>query len=323
MNEPNYISLADIQARPLPPGFETISGPLEYSLLNDLMFRMVFEANQEALKSLLAALLHLNESDITELEIKNPIRFGKRVDEKQYIYDIYLLLNNKQKIHLELQVLRQNFWTDRSLCYLCRDFGDLNAGDNYDTVKPLIQIDILDFSLFKDSNEFYATYHLANDKTGRIYSDKLSLHVLQLNKGKYATEEDKSSGIYHWAMLFKATTWKELKNLAQKQAALQSTIETMYRFTADDYTREEIRAREEELRVQRTIESIHKRELKERDDKIAEQSATITEQNTTIVELDATVSKQNTTIAEQEKLLADKEQENARLRSLLKQYGIE
>ena len=104
-------------------------------------------------------------------------------------------------------MLRQNFWTDRSLCYLCRDFGDLNAGDNYDTVKPLIQIDILDFSLFKDSNEFYATYHLANDKTGRIYSDKLSLHVLQLNKGKYATEEDKASGIYHWAMLFKATTW--------------------------------------------------------------------------------------------------------------------
>ena len=172
-------------------------------------------------------------------------------------------------------MLRQNFWTDRSLCYLCRDFGDLNAGDNYDTVKPLIQIDILDFSLFKDSNEFYATYHLANDKTGRIYSDKLSLHVLQLNKGKYATEEDKSSGIYHWAMLFKATTWKELKTLAQKQAALQSTIETMYRFTADDYTREEIRAREEELRVQRTIESIHKRELKERDDKIAEQNEEI------------------------------------------------
>ena len=72
--------------------------------------------------------------------------------------------------------------------------------------------------------------------------------------------------------------------MAQKQATLQSTIETMYRFTADDYTREEIRAREEELRVQRTIESIHKRELKERDDKIAEQDTTIAEQSVTITE---------------------------------------
>jgi len=285
MNESNYMSLADIQARPLPSGFDTVSGPLSYGLLNDLLFRIVFEANPDALKSLLSALLHLKEDDITELEIKNPIRFGKRVDEKKYIYDIYLLLNNKQKVHIELQVLRQSFWTDRSLCYLCRDFGDLNAGENYENVKPHIQIDILDFSLFEDSNEFYSTYHLANDKTGRIYSDKLALHVLQLNKQKYATEEDKASGIYYWAKLFKATTWKELKNLAKNQASLQSTIETMYRFTADDYTREEIRAREEELRVQRTIESIHKRELQERDDKIAEQNATITEQNEEIKRL--------------------------------------
>ena len=290
MNNSPYTSLAEIQARPLPPGFETVSGSLDYTLLNDLMFRMVFEANQDGLKSLLSALLHLKESEIIKLEIKNPFRFGNRVDEKKYIYDIYLLLNNKQKIHLELQVLSQSFWTDRSLCYLCRDFGDLNSGESYKAVKPHIQIDILDFSLFEDSNEFFSTYHLANDKTGRIYSDKLVLHVLQLNKIKYATEEDKTYGIDYWAKLFKATTWEELKTLAEKQATLQSTVETMYRFTADDYTREEIRAREEALRVQRTIESIHQSELKERDDKIAEQNATITKQSSTIAELDATVT---------------------------------
>ena len=89
MNTQPYISLADIQARPLPPGFETVSGPLPYNLLNDLMFRIVFEANQEALKALLCSLLHLKESDITELEIKNPIRFGEHVNDKKYIYDIF------------------------------------------------------------------------------------------------------------------------------------------------------------------------------------------------------------------------------------------
>ena len=297
------MSIADIQARPFPPGFETVSGPLHYTLLNDLLFRMVFEADQNGLKSLLTALLHLKESDITELEIKNPFRFGTRVDEKKYIYDLYLLLNNKQKIHIELQVLSQSFWTDRSLCYLCRDFGDLNSGENYKEVKPHIQIDILDFSLFEDSNEFYATYHLANDKTGRIYSDKLSLHVLQLNKEQYATEEDKACGIYYWARLFKATTWEELKFLTEKQASLQSTVETMYRFTADDYTREEIRAREEELRLQRTIEM----EIKEQKDTIAEQNTTITEQNATITEQNATIAEQVATIAEQDATIAEQD----------------
>ena len=127
------------------------------------------------------------------------------------------------------------------------------------------------------------------------YSDKLSLHVLQLNKTKYATEEDKACGIYYWAKLFKATTWEELKFLTEKQASLQSTVETMYRFTADDYIREEIRAREEELRLQRTIEL----EIKEQKDTIAEQKATITEQNATITEQNATITKQKATITEQ------------------------
>ena len=194
----------------------------------------------------------------------------------------------------------------RSLCYLCRDFGDLNSSENYKEVTPHIQIDILDFSPFEDSNEFFATYHLANDKTGRIYSDKLTLHVLQLNKTKYATEEDKACGIYYWAKLFKATTWEELKILTEKQAALQSTVETMYRFTADDYIREEIRAREEELRLQRTIEL----EIKEQKDKLAEQKATIAKQ-------DATIAKQKATIAEQLKQLSDKDMEIARLKAAL------
>ena len=294
MNDSHFISLAEIQAKPLPPGFDTVSGPLSAGLLNDLLFRIVFEANLDALKSLLASLLHLKKEDITEIEIKNPIRFGKRLDEKKYIYDLYLLLNNEKKIHLELQVLQQNFWTDRSLCYLCRDFGDLNAGENYDKVQPHIQIDILDFSLFKDSNEFFSTYHFSNDKTGRIYNDKLALHVLELNKEEYATEEDKAYGIDYWARLFKATTWEELKMLTEKQESLQSTVETMYRFTADDYIREEIRAREEELRVQRTIESQFK-ELKE---KLAVQDATIAEQNAALAERDSTITRQDATIVE-------------------------
>ena len=79
--------------------------------------------------------------------------------------------------------------------------------------------------------------------------------------------------------------------MAEKQASSQSTVETMYRFTADDYTREEIRAREEALRVQRTIESIHKRELKELRDKLAEQNATIIQQDEEIKNLHKQIEK--------------------------------
>lgn len=203
-----YISLADIQSRPLSPGYEAVTGPLPHNLRNDLMFRIVFEANPEALEALLCSLLHLQPGEITGIEVLNPIRLGDRVGEKTYVLDIHILLNGEKKIHLELQVLSQEFWTERSLCYLCRNFGTLNAGDGYDQVKPLVQVDILDFELYKNSREFYSTYHLANDRTHRIYSSKIALHVLELNKEEFATEEDKAYRIDYWAKLFKATTWE-------------------------------------------------------------------------------------------------------------------
>lgn len=111
----------------------------------------------------------------------------------------------------------------------------------------MIQVDILDFDLYKNSYEFYSTYHLANDKTHRIYSDKLTLHVLQLNKEEHATEEDKAYGIDYWARLFKSTTWEELKALTLEYSNLQSTVETIYRVNADEQARAEILAREKTL----------------------------------------------------------------------------
>ena len=307
MEEQYYTSIADLQARPIPPGFDTVSGPLPCNLCNDLMFRIVFEVNQEALKALLCSLLHLKTDDILEMEIRNPIRLGKRVADKKYIYDIYLLLNNQQKIHLELQVVQQSFWTDRSLCYLCRDFGNLNAGDTYDQVKPLVQIDILDFDLYEGAEEFYSVYHLAHDKTGRIYSSKLALHVLQLNKEEHATEEDKLYQIDYWTRLFKATTWEELKMLAQEHEILQSTVETIYRVNADDYTREEIRAREDELRVQRTIEN----ELKENQKKISEQRKQLLEQSRRLDEQWEQLATQSEQLATQSEQLASQSEQLA------------
>ena len=307
MKEQQYTSITDLRTRPLPPGFDTVSGPLPCNLCNDLMFRIVFEVNQEALKALLCSLLHLKAEDILEMEIKNPIRLGKRIADKKYIYDIYLLLNNQQKIHLELQVVQQSFWTDRSLCYLCRDFGNLNAGDTYDQVKPLVQIDILDFDLYEGAEEFYSVYHLAHDKTGRIYSSKLALHVLQLNKEEHATEEDKLYQIDYWARLFKATTWEELKMLAQEQEILQSTVETIYCVSADDYTREEIRAREDEIRIQRTIEN----ELKSNKEKIAEQRKQLLEQSKQITEKSEQIAEQGKQIVEQDKQIVEQNKQLA------------
>jgi len=292
-----YATLLESLNQPLPPGFETVSGKLPSTLLNDLAFRIVFESNQDCLKKLLCALLHMKESEIKNIKLNKSILLGEQIPDKKYIFDLSILMNNDKIIHLELQVLSQTYWAERSLCYLCENFKQLNAGEDYDQLKPLIQIDILDFELYENSKEFYATYHLANDKNHRIYSDKLSLHVLELNKEGYATEEDKSYRIDYWARLFKATTWEELKQLATEYTDLQSTVEAIYRVNADEQALAEIIEHERYLRDQRTQQSIMQR-----------QTATITEQANTIA-----VQKQK--IAAQVSKIAEKDAEIEKLRA--------
>ena len=91
--------------------------------------------------------------------------------------------------------------------------------------------------------------------------------------------------------------------LAQQKPELQFTVETMFRVNADDETRAEIYAREEEQRVARTMENDIKRRAEQR---AAQQS---------------TIAEQESTIAQQNKQIATKDAYIAELEAKLQQMG--
>lgn len=147
--------------------------------------------NNHVLVGLLSALLHLSPSDIFSAEITNPIELGSTIDAKTFILDIKVSLNDSAIINLEMQVINEHNWTDRSLSYLCRSFDHLSSGEQYQLIRPVVQIGLLNFSLFPQHPEFYATYKFLNVKNHTLYSDKLRLSVLDLTRTDLATEEDK------------------------------------------------------------------------------------------------------------------------------------
>ena len=83
-------------------------------------------------------------------------------------------------------------------------FDQLNSGEEYKEVLPVHSIGFLNFTLFEDQPEFFATYELRNKKTGHLYSSKFSIHVLDLTRIDLATAEDQNYEIDRWAKLFKA-----------------------------------------------------------------------------------------------------------------------
>lgn len=259
----SVLVLAELQNSPLPDDYESANGPLLFTLKNDALFHIVFEANPMSLKALICSLLRLKPEEITLLEVTNPIELGQSVYSKSFILDLKLLLNGETLINLEMQVLHLAFWKERSIGYLCRSFDNLNKGDSYADTKPAIHIGILDFDISPEAPEFYASYHLSNDITHKKYSDKFRLSVLQLNHSNLATDEDKAYHLDVWAELFKATTWEEIKMLAEQNPVIAETAKTIYRVSEDERIRQICEAREEAEKTQRTIEILHQRELEE------------------------------------------------------------
>ena len=144
------------------------------ALTNDLLFHMVFSQNMKALRSLLSALLGMPESDIQSIDVLNPMQYNASIDTKVTVLDLKLHLNADEFILIELQVRRFEHWTNRTMVYACRQIDEQSRGSQfqYDSLQPVIQIAIMDHTLFPDHKRFYAKYQLRDDE-GYRYSDKV------------------------------------------------------------------------------------------------------------------------------------------------------
>ena len=286
------------------------TGKIDYTLKNNYMFHITLQKNNTVLKGLIGALLHLRQDEILEVRILNPILPCERIDYKEFILDIYILLNNKTSINLELQIENEGNWPNRSLIYLCRSFDNLNRGSDYSEIQPSIHIGILDFTLFPDSPEFYSQNMLMNINNHKIFNDKFRLNVLSLKQIKLATEEDRFWEINKWAELFQATTWEEIKMLAQNNDILKEAAETIYENNSDQIIRWQCQAREDyenKERARKKQMKELKKALAEKDSALAESKSVIAEKETELAAKETELAKKETELAEINKRIAELE----------------
>ncbi len=239
------------------PRYLQATGRLPHPLTNDYMFKALLQKNKNVLKQLICSLLHLRPDEIESVEIRNPIVLGEALtedfDSKIFVLDINVLLNNRILINLEMQIVGYENWPERAMTYLCRNFDQLSRGEDYINARPTIHIGFLDFLLFPQYPEFYATYMMMNVKNQHIFTDKFTLSVVNLKHIELATQEDREWKIDYWASLFKAATWEELIMLANQNPILEDAVETIYELTADESIREQCKAREKHIREMNTI----------------------------------------------------------------------
>lgn len=224
------------------------AGKLRYPLTNDFMFKAVLQRSQMALKGLLCALLNMQMEEIAAIKILNPIEIGGMINEKMMLLDLKLELNDSRILDIEMQVMDEGNWPERSLTYLCRTFDQLEKGEKYLDVKETIHIGIMDFTPQDFPQKLYLDYYFYNLDTEHKYSDKMSIRMLQLNQLGNEEDERKWPELYHWTQLFKAETWEEMRMLAEKDETIRECVFTYKELTTDEKARMQSEARDDYYR---------------------------------------------------------------------------
>ena len=204
------------------------------------------------------------------------------------------------------KVADEKNWTERSLYYACRNYTELVKGGNYRKAMPSIHIGLLDFTLFKEHEKFYATYRLLEEKDYYPYTDKLQIGVVDLTRIDLATTEDQEYNIDKWARLFKAKTWEDIRMVAAKNRMIDDAATTIYQLTADERIRQQCEAREDYLRRQRGIQEMleeQRQQLAEKDQKLTEQEQQLTEKDRQLTAMKSELEEANKRLQELESLM--------------------
>ena len=221
------------------------TGVIPYTFLNDYMFRVILQKHKNVLRSIVCACLKLEAEEVQDIVVQNPIELGEAINDKTFILDIHVLLNNNTIINLEMQVLDLKDWPERSLSYLARSYDNVAKGDEYINVKPVYHIGFLNYTLFPEYPEFFSKYRMMNIRNHNLYTTKFNLYVVDLTQIELATEEDRESGLVYWTEIFKAKTWEELRQMAERNQELQEATEALYVYNQDDIIKQQCRARQD------------------------------------------------------------------------------
>lgn len=213
---------------------------------NDVCFSGLME-NPVVRKGFCAAVLRISPDEIQDTELLPTHLHRDYVNDKLGILDVLVRMPDGIQINMEMQIKDFEFWDERALFYLSKMYtGQLKSGEDYENLQKCIHVSILDFIHFPEDNRCFRTLHFRDDDTGKLYSNKLELQILELKKlpPEVRTEEE----IIRWMRFFNGKSREEFENMAMSSEYLGEAYEVLQKLSADDKKRIEYEAREKALR---------------------------------------------------------------------------
>ncbi|MBE6421869.1 Rpn family recombination-promoting nuclease/putative transposase [Succinivibrio dextrinosolvens] len=155
------------------------------STTNDIFAKKLLSRKTILIDFLNAVLDRNDEKKILDLTYNNSEILGLTSDDKTSRLDITCTLVSGEKVNLEIQVLNEKAWIERSLVYWSRLYTyNLKRGSKYKNIAAVICIHLLKFNLFDavKNPKPHSKAKLCNLEDGKPITDLMEFHFLELRK---------------------------------------------------------------------------------------------------------------------------------------------
>ncbi len=158
----------------------------------DFAFKKIFGSRQSKsiLISFLNALLYEGQAIIQDLEIIDPYQAPQLKGMKDTFLDVKATLTNGKTVIIEMQVLNVLGFEKRVLYNAAKAFSiQLESGQEYARLNPVIALTITDFEMFPESSKVISRYALEEKDDLTTYSDDIELVFVELPKFEKSLDE--------------------------------------------------------------------------------------------------------------------------------------
>ena len=149
---------------------------------NDFVFKRLFAGAPHLLADLINAVRH-GEAPVEVVEVLNPRIEPADLTGKFIVLDVLARDAAGRLFNVEMQVRRHADWPLRSAYYLARTLANqLQGGEDYAELKPVIGIHLMDFELFEQDQAYWCFELRDRHPSAVVLTQSLQLHLIELPK---------------------------------------------------------------------------------------------------------------------------------------------
>ena len=232
----------------------------------DIVFQSLFnKKNEEITKSFIEALL---DEKVNSIEINDTKELTRdKPMNKLGILDLELDINNKEKVDVEVQLLKNDEFIHRLLYYWSRLYSkQMQRGEEYTKAKRVVIIAIVDFEIdiTKELRRMETIWNIREkEKTEKVLTDLLEIRIINLRRVREAYQKDKENKKNQWVMFLEDPNSKEVKEIMEKNEDLKKEIITVKEMSEDEKMERLAELREKAIRDEKALYNTGIREGKE------------------------------------------------------------